>query len=750
MAAEGGLLPPVIAELRATTGEFKTKMLEARGEMSATAGHAQGTFDKMAGVGQKAFFALGTAAVALGTVALHEADKFEAAHARMETSLKNVGVQYDQVKGKVAAYDSSMEKLGFSNADAENSLSRLILATKDLGRATQDEALAADISRARHIDLQSATDLLTKVEQGRFTVLTRLGIASKEQVAQLHNAREATALLTQLYGGQAQAYAETFAGKLEVLKAKSEDLAKNIGLRLIPIIESLVSGGLAAAQWLERHHAAAIALAVAIGGPLAAAMAAYVIQQAAAFGTSVLNNASMLLLRIQMLGNAVTGAGTAWGSFLSGMAVIGVAAGGIFLLTQRVQENEKAAKQMADSYIKGLGGLNDSTLPQVKQHIEDLKKTVDSFPHFSVLGATIFPTDLHDKGVKANEEMKRLRDAVLQYEDDKKAAVLASAGSIAGAYESLGGNADSLGGSEHALAQSFSDAQDAAKSLKEGLDELIGVHVSSERAAIEYQDKVASLAKGIRDQTAAGWSLKAQMDITTDAGRKTVGQILDTIDAITKQADSMTREGATTEQVNAVMQAHVEQLRQVLAASGFTTAQIDALVQQYHLIPSQIGTTLTADTTQADAALQATILLLEKMGITAEIAGRAVRSSFATNAPTYSAPRSGGLAHNAAGGFIDRPLISWLGEKGRELVLPLTDHRRTMELLAQAGLLGVSGAASGGSSMPMGGGSVVHLNVGGIVVQGAGDPKAAAREIVDEIGKLTYEIPEILGRFAGS
>src|SRR5205814_10570819 len=93
--------------------------------------------------------------------------------------------------------------------------------------------------------------------------------------AGFHSTADAIALLTKAYGGQAQAYADTFAGKLSVLKAKAEDLGKDLGLKLIPAVEGVTSGLLSGVQGLESANAATggylgkVAL-VAAGVPLAA------------------------------------------------------------------------------------------------------------------------------------------------------------------------------------------------------------------------------------------------------------------------------------------------------------------------------------------------------------------------------------------------------------------------------------------------------------------------------------------------
>lgn len=44
------------------------------------------------------------------------------------------------------------------------------------------------------------------------------------------------------------------------------------------------------------------------------------------------------------------------------------------------------------------------------------------------------------------------------------------------------------------------------------------------------------------------------------------------------------------------------------------------------------------------------------------------------------------IPHLAEGGFVDSPTVALIGEAGRELVLPLTDEARSLQLLAEAGV----------------------------------------------------------------
>lgn len=60
----------------------------------------------------------------------------------------------------------------------------------------------------------------------------------------------------------------------------------------------------------------------------------------------------------------------------------------------------------------------------------------------------------------------------------------------------------------------------------------------------------------------------------------------------------------------------------------------------------------------------------------------------------YPIPNSGGLyttnplQHNAMGGIVGGPVLSWVGEAGPEAIIPLTNPRRAGEVMQQAGLGG--------------------------------------------------------------
>jgi hypothetical protein len=697
----------ILPNMAGFTQKLTTEVEAATKNATNAASSQLSNFEQVGKVATAAVVA-GFAVVAVA--ALTAADRFEVSRARLETALTNLGSSFEAVKPKVTGLDSTMEKLGFTNADTENSLARLLPAVKDTGKSIELMGLAADIARGRHMDLESATQLLVKVETGHVALLGRLGINTKDANGALISQEEAVKRLTAMYGGNASAYTQTFAGKVAILRTEAEDLAKNIGLALIPVIERLVSVLADGATFLIQHRELLIALGVAIGAYVVPAMLNYIRIQAIAFGTTVVANVQTLILGVQLLGNAVTGAGTSMGAFAVGAgALIGVTAAlaiSYKLMGDALRKNEKDAKDWAASFVQSIGGVSNKTLPHIQAAVIALNDTSNRGWHLSVAGMEFYTDETAKKAASQRDILNKLGQTYIDtakkvgksYADEAlaggattdtldaaasklKAAHDAMAASIGAAYTALGGNAEALKGKEDDLATGFKDATDASKALKDGLDALIGVHVSAERAAIDYEQKIADLSQALLAN-------KGNIDIHSDAGRKDVSAILDVIDTLSKQAQSLTEEGATTQQVSAIMGDHINQLRGVLGAAGLTTTQIDALVQQYHLIPPKVDTIVTADTSQAVAALTT---------VQRQLYDFLSRVASAQNIP---GPIVANIAKSAAGRIAYTPMVSTLAEEGPEVVIPLTDRSRAQELAQQSGLLDLLSGASGGSAAP--------------------------------------------------
>jgi hypothetical protein len=298
------MLPPVFMELRAGIGEFRAKMGEAAHEVEKLERRGSSSFSKLQAIGKGALLGIGAAAGTIGVASLHLADTFEKSHAQLENAVRNSGASMERFRGPIAAADATMERFGFTNAETEDGLARLTTGTGSARKAIVDISLAANIARARHLELGDAASLVAKAAAGQARALRSFGISNVDSILKIKDPAQRSAavlaLLNSKFAGAAQANASTFAGKMEALHAKVSDLGKGIGLLLIPVIEKAATVTLQVVQWFERHRAVAIALGAVVGGMLLAAIGAYVGGMIAAAAASVATAASAVAAGIAM------------------------------------------------------------------------------------------------------------------------------------------------------------------------------------------------------------------------------------------------------------------------------------------------------------------------------------------------------------------------------------------------------------------------------------------------------------------
>jgi phage-related protein len=345
-------LADVVAIFRADSSQFTAKLGEMNVEMDKLGKSGASNFEKMGSMGGAALMGIGAAAVGVGIVAVDLAEKFDVAHASLMAAFTAAGISAAQAKGPISAVDSAMEKFGYTNAETEGAVSKLVVAHQPLNKIMGDTTLAANIAAQRHTDLSTAMTIVTKAAEGNVGALKRMGIdlpiaaggAAKVTAAQnglasaqdkvnaillktpdamnpaskAHAAYEAAigkvaaahqkltdaqtaggTILEQLSGrfsGQAASAADTFGGKLKVAKAMAEDLGAKLGEKLIPVLENLMKKIEGVVTWFEKHKAVAeavgIAVVVAVGAMIVAwaagAIAAMAFWTAASGGIVIL------------------------------------------------------------------------------------------------------------------------------------------------------------------------------------------------------------------------------------------------------------------------------------------------------------------------------------------------------------------------------------------------------------------------------------------------------------------------------
>ncbi len=161
----------------------------------------------------------------------------EAAMKRLTTAVEANVPGWDGYTGALDDAIAKSQKLGFTDDDARDSLTRLITSTKDVTEATKLNAAAMDLARLKGIPLADAANIIGKVHDGNVGILARYGI----EVDKGASATQALAAIQAASAGQAEAYGSTTAGQMDALGIAFGELGEQVGSLFLPVLQGAVS-----------------------------------------------------------------------------------------------------------------------------------------------------------------------------------------------------------------------------------------------------------------------------------------------------------------------------------------------------------------------------------------------------------------------------------------------------------------------------------------------------------------------------
>ncbi len=225
----------LIDNMSAGLGKAQSELagLEAQAGRTGGALGGIGSTLKAAAVGFVAFAAAAGVADLLSSAA-GAALAEESSIARLTASLKANIPAWDGNRDAIEKVLQSRMRLGVSDDEQRESLSRLAAATHNIAEAQAAEDIALDLSAFKRVDLATATDALTKIEAGRFRGLADLGIQVKANATE----EEALAAVHKVTAGAAEALAATNEGKLKASQVAIGESMEKIGGVLLPALST--------------------------------------------------------------------------------------------------------------------------------------------------------------------------------------------------------------------------------------------------------------------------------------------------------------------------------------------------------------------------------------------------------------------------------------------------------------------------------------------------------------------------------
>ena len=185
----------------------------------------------------------------------------QAGTALFDTQLKALGVTN---KATVAGIQDVIDKMsvqyGFAVPKLQAAYSQLDRATKSTTESHKYLSLAMDLARAKGIDVGQAANVISRAYVSGGTSLRRYGIDVQDVFVPgtKHIDKHATALLalaeaSKTFGGQASAYAGTWAGAQARFGAALDLVEVKIGTALLPMFTKMLNGLVDIAQWITTH-----------------------------------------------------------------------------------------------------------------------------------------------------------------------------------------------------------------------------------------------------------------------------------------------------------------------------------------------------------------------------------------------------------------------------------------------------------------------------------------------------------------
>lgn len=242
-------------------------------ELNEVEKSARGGIASFTGLGRAMFFAsnafLGGALI--GGVLKSIVDKTrttEDAMGQLRIAVKNTGNSWDVMGGQI---DSMLKKQGdaslFMKSDLATSMTRFVLSTGSVTKATTELGIATNLARLRHEDLATATQQVMMAGLGHATVLRGLGVAIPKVTTNVDELK--AAILAAKNAHEAYAPAAVAAA---MATAKQKDMALT-GAEALQILADKTKGANAAfdassAGALARFHHSLDDLEIAMGAVL--------------------------------------------------------------------------------------------------------------------------------------------------------------------------------------------------------------------------------------------------------------------------------------------------------------------------------------------------------------------------------------------------------------------------------------------------------------------------------------------------
>ena len=158
-----------------------------------------------------------------------------------ENAQKKLDTALGSSSQSLTNYAAALQKVTtFGDEEIINAKALIAAYTNDETQIKRATVATLDLAAAKGMDLNTAADLVGKSFGSSTNALSRYGIEVEGAVGSTKRLNMITQNISELYGGQATAAAETFGGQLQQMKNAIGDVNEAIGFAFAPQIQSII------------------------------------------------------------------------------------------------------------------------------------------------------------------------------------------------------------------------------------------------------------------------------------------------------------------------------------------------------------------------------------------------------------------------------------------------------------------------------------------------------------------------------
>jgi len=228
--------------LLADTSDFQAGIKRATGETQSFQTKLKDSAVKIGKSFAIAGAAAGALALKVGVDSVKAALDDQKAQRRLAIALKNTtGATKKQVAGIEKYITKTSLAYGVTDDELRPAFQKLTQVTKSTTKAQELMTLALDVSAGTGKSVESVSLALSRAYGGNLTGLKKLGIGLDQNTIKTKDSKKAFQELSDTYGGQAQAAADSLEGKMKRLQIALDETKESIGEALLPIVERMAT-----------------------------------------------------------------------------------------------------------------------------------------------------------------------------------------------------------------------------------------------------------------------------------------------------------------------------------------------------------------------------------------------------------------------------------------------------------------------------------------------------------------------------